>query len=578
MNVTDKKGQKIVNDLFSGPVELTDNDGLAALIATEAQADLLILLSDVEGVFTSPPGTPGSVLLHSFNPNTDMNKIKFVGGQSKVGRGGMQSKITSAKQALDAGCNVIIASGFNPDSISNIIAGKRVGTLFSYKPDDGYTRDMAVLARQASRFLQTQPLAKRAQILTAVADAIEREENYILKENLKDVSQAQKESSLSESNLSRLRLNHKKLRVLVEGIRSMAKDTQDPLNKPIRKTELAQGLELVQQTTAIGVIMVIFESRPDALVQVASLALQSGNGVLLKGGVEAKYSNRALHQIILSAMKSVAPDVPEGIIGLVETREEITELLALDDHIDLVIPRGSSQLVRFIQRTSKIPVLAHGEGICHVYVDKDANIEKAISIVLDAKTDYPAACNSMETLLIHSDFFHDDQIRKFVNALHDAKVKVHAGPKLASKESDLLPGDVLRKLPVAPALHYEFGDLQCTIEIVDSVQEAINHVHEYGSGHTDSIVTENLQTAETWIQQVDSACVFHNASTRFADGYRFGLGAEVGVSTGRIHARGPVGVDGLLTTKWVLRGKGSESHIVAPFNLGEKKFDHKSKL
>jgi delta-1-pyrroline-5-carboxylate synthetase len=375
--------------------------------------------------------------------------------------------------------------------------------------------------------------------------------------------------------LARLRLSPKKLAVLVEGVRSIANDRNDPIGRVLRSTELAPNLILKQQTVPLGVLLIIFESRPDAVVQIASLAICSGNGLLLKGGKEAMHSNRILHKVIVDAIAEFDPNLPREIIGLIETREEITELLALDDLIDLVIPRGSSDLVTFIQRNTRIPVLGHSEGICHVYVDKSADLNKAIPIVIDSKTDYPAACNAMETLLVHSSLI-DQGLRQLVQELQRVGVTVNVGPQLALRMQELLPGDALKNLTLAPTLKHEYSDMQCTVEIVASIQDAIDHVHKYGSSHTDAIVTEDEESAQKWLRDVDSACVFHNASTRFADGFRFGLGCEVGISTSRIHARGPVGVDGLLTTKWLLDGNGHEAHTVAPFSRGERSFTHRN--
>ncbi|KAH7292128.1 hypothetical protein KP509_29G053100 [Ceratopteris richardii] len=302
------------------------------------------------------------------------------------------------------------------------------------------------------------------------------------------------------------------------------------IGKILRRTQVAEGLVLEKSTFPLGVLLIIFESRPDALVQIAALSIRTANGLLLKGGKEATRSNTILHKVITEAISS---RVGKELIGLITSRDAIPDLLKLDEVIDLVIPRGSNKLVSQIKESTKVPVLGHSDGICHVFVDKDSNLEKAKQIVLDSKMDYPAACNAMETLLVHE-------------ALVQSGIELYGGAQAAE----------LLNIPKVTDFHHEYSALACSVEIVRDVHAAIDHIHQYGSAHTDSIVTENDATAELFLSQVDSAAVFHNASTRFSDGARFGLGAEVGISTSRIHARGPVGVEGLLTTKWLLRGNG----------------------
>jgi delta-1-pyrroline-5-carboxylate synthetase len=285
-----------------------------------------------------------------------------------------------------------------------------------------------------------------------------------------------------------------------------------------------------------------------------SLALRTGNGLLLKGGKEAINSNRALHKVLTEALEPL----PASLFGLVESREDVGAMLSMDDVIDLVVPRGSNQLVQHIKANSRIPVLGHADGICHIYVDKAANKDMAESIVVDAKTDYPAACNAMETLLVHADYPHKTEL---FSALTSAGVTLYGGPRAEAECG----------FDRAESFAIEYGELAATVELVDGLQPAIDHIHKWGSGHTECVVTDDSELAKDFLDRVDSACVFHNASTRFADGFRFGLGAEVGISTSRIHARGPVGVDGLLTTRWKLVGQGD---TVAPFSSGERSFTH----
>jgi len=419
-------------------------------------------------------------------------------------------------------------------------------------------REQAVAARAAGRTLQTLDSEARCAVLLRVADALDASRQEIEAANALDVADAAvavADGRMTQALADRLPLPDRKLDALIDGVRAIAAQPE-PLGRVVQARQLGEGLELEQVTAAIGVLLIIFESRPDALPQIAALALRSGNGLLLKGGKEATRSNRALHRVITGAL---APEVPAAAVSLVEGRAAITELLALDDVIDLVIPRGSGALVSAIQQGTRIPVLGHAEGVCHVYVDAAADADKAVSLVLDSKTDYPAACNAMEGLLLHRDRASDLGPR-LVDALRGAGVTVNGGPEAAS----------LFGLPEAPDLGHEYGDMACALCLVDDVQGAMAHVHQHGSGHTECIVTEDPAAAQAFLAGVDAACVFHNASTRFADGYRFGLGAEVGISTGRIHARGPVGVDGLLTTRWKLRGDG---HTVAAVKRGEWAFD-----
>lgn len=403
-------------------------------------------------------------------------------------------------------------------------------------------REMAQKARAASRQLQARPTADRVAILHRVADKLQAHEAEIMAENAKDVEAAS--GRISDALLQRLVLKPNKIQQLADGIRAIAAQ-DEPLGRIISRTEIAQDLVLEKVTSPIGVLLIIFEARPDALPQIAALAIRSGNGLLLKGGKEASHSCALLHKIVVDCVEEVAPSVGRDLVGLITTRDEIDALLKLHDSIDLVIPRGSNQLVSYIQSNTKIPVLGHADGICHIYVDAAAAESMAIKICVDSKVDYPAACNAVEKILIH-DSWLGPKTDALMKALQEAGVTLHGG----DKASEIL------KLPPAPAVRHEYSSLDVTIEVVSSLQEAIDHIHANGSGHTEAIVTDDDANAKEFLQRVDSACVFHNASTRFSDGYRFGLGAEVGISTSRIHARGPVGVEGLLTTRFLMRGKG----------------------
>ncbi|XP_042378669.1 delta-1-pyrroline-5-carboxylate synthase 1-like isoform X2 [Zingiber officinale] len=526
-----------------------DNDSLAALLALELKADLLILLSDVEGLYSGPPSEPNSRLIHTYVKEKHHAEITF-GDKSRVGRGGMTAKVKAAVYAACAGTPVVITSGFTTDSILKVLQGEKVGTLFHQdainweRPREDSARDMAVSARECSRRLQSLSSDARKKILMDIADALEANEKLIRVENEADVVAAQQDG-YEKSLISRLMLKPGKISSLANSVRALA-DMEDPIFCVLKRTEVADGLILEKTSCPLGVLLIVFESRPDALVQIASLAIRSGNGLLLKGGKEAMKSNAILHKVITEAIPDV---VGEKLIGLITSREEIPDLLKLDDVIDLVIPRGSNKLVTQIKESTKIPVLGHSDGICHVYLDKSADMQMATRIVLDAKIDYPAACNAMETLLVHEDLLDNEGLNNLLIELKNEGVTLFGGPR-ASKQFGF---------PEAPSFHHEYNSTACTVEIIDSVHAAIDHIHRYGSAHTDCIIAEDNATAEIFLSQVDSAAVFHNASTRFCDGARFGLGAEVGISTSRIHARGPVGVEGLLTTRWILRGNG---HVV----------------
>jgi len=408
-------------------------------------------------------------------------------------------------------------------------------------------RRMATNARREARKLQGLSYEERKAILYSVADSLISKKEQIVQANAKDLEAAAK-NNVALPLVRRLKLTHEKLTTLAVGIRQIA-DKPDPLGVLKSKRELANTLELSQITVPIGVLMIIFESRPDSLPQISALALASANGLLLKGGKEATHSNTALHDVIGDAIESGSKGkVTRDIIALVTSRGQVADMLNLDDVIDLVIPRGGNALVSYIKANTRIPVLGHADGVCHVYVAASATVDNACKLIVDSKTDYPSACNAMETLLLHKDTLSNGLALKIMMSLRSAGVKCLGGPKaMKSGLSDL----------AATQMKCEYGDLTCMVEVVESQMEAIDWIHKYGSGHTEAIVcSEDDAEGEVFLATVDAACVFKNASTRFADGYRFGLGAEVGISTGRIHSRGPVGVEGLLTTKWQLRANG----------------------
>ncbi|MDR9382203.1 MAG: glutamate-5-semialdehyde dehydrogenase, partial [Natronomonas sp.] len=330
-------------------------------------------------------------------------------------------------------------------------------------------------------------------------------------------------------------------------------EQDDPLGATLSARELDEGLELYRVAVPIGVIATVFESRPDALVQIAALALKSGNAVILKGGSEANESNRTLYRIIGEATGGSFETLPAGWAQLIEAHEEVDRLLELDEKVDLVMPRGSSAFVSYIQNNTQIPVLGHTEGVCHVYVDEEADLSMAEEVAFDAKVQYPAVCNAVETLLVN-----ESVASEFLPGLVERYEA--AGVEL---RGDAATREIVDIGEATEAdWRTEYGDLELSIKLVSDVYDAIEHVNANGSKHTESILTENAETAEAFMTGIDAASVFHNASTRFADGYRYGLGAEVGISTGKIHARGPVGLEGLTTYKYYLEGDG---HLVATY-------------
>ncbi|XP_050348585.1 delta-1-pyrroline-5-carboxylate synthase isoform X2 [Nymphalis io] len=541
-------------------IGIKDNDSLSALLAAEIQSDLLIMMSDVDGIYNKPPWEDGARMIHTYT-SKERDQVQF-GQKSKVGTGGMDSKVNAATWAMARGVSVVICNGMQDNAIKTIISGRKVGTFFT---DSATTSSVSVdviaeKARSGSRVLQKLSPAERASAIHSLADLLLEKKEKIFEANAKDIEEATK-TGLEKPLLNRLSLSEGKLKTLSIGLKQIADSSYENVGRLLRKTKLADNLVLRQVTVPIGVLLVIFESRPDSLPQVAALAMASANGLLLKGGKEAAHSNKALMDLVKESLQTFGA---QEAISLVSTREEISDLLSMEKHIDLIIPRGSSELVRSIQKQSQhIPVLGHAEGICHVYLDKDADPVKALKVVRDAKCDYPAACNAMETLLLHEDHMSGPLFTEVCNMLKHEGVKIHAGPRLASQ---LTFGP-----PAARTMKHEYGSLECCVEIVKDMDEAIDHIHKFGSSHTDVIVTENETTAKQFLSTVDSACVFHNVSSRFADGFRFGLGAEVGISTARIHARGPVGVEGLLTTKWILEGT---DHTAAEFNEGKRTWLH----
>ena len=400
---------------------------------------------------------------------------------------------------------------------------------------------------------------ERRQAVLAMADALEAEASQIVAANAADLEAAAADG-LAPALVARLKLDAKKLAGAIEGVRQVAQ-LPDPVGVRQMHRELDSGLVLVRLSVPLGVLGVIFEARPDAVMQIASLAIRSGNGAILKGGREANRSCTA----ILSALRSglAASAVSPQALELLTSRQESLALLKLDGLVDLIIPRGSNALVRFIQDNTRIPVLGHADGVCHLYVDQEVDVPQAIRVALDAKTQYPAACNAIETLLLHR-----SSAAPFLEQA--LPVFAQAGVELRGDAASQALG--VSKAAVADDWRTEYSDLILSVRVVDDLQQALDHIAQNGSRHTECICTTNGATAETFLRSVDSAGVYHNCSTRFADGFRYGFGAEVGISTQTLPPRGPVGLEGLVTYRYLLRGDG---HIAADYASGTRSFSHR---
>ena len=419
--------------------------------------------------------------------------------------------------------------------------------------------DMSSRARNAYLDLSVAPLSRRNDVLSRMADLLNAASEEIFAANREDLRRSEEEG-LAAPLLHRLKFGPDKLKQVCDGLHSLVL-LPDPIGATTISTEITEGLNLYRVVCPIGVIGVIFESRPDALIQIASLCVKSGNAVLLKGGREALRTNQVLCRVVREALESCG--LPADCAQLLETREDVASMLKEDELIDLIIPRGSNAFVRYIMDNSRIPVLGHADGICHVYVDKDADPDKAVRICVDSKTQYVSVCNAAETLLIHKDAAAS-LLPGIAEALRAKNVEIR-GDRAAAENIDCIPA-------TEKDWETEYLDYIISIRVVDSLREAIDHINHYGSHHTDSIVTENKEAAAEFMNRVDSAGVYWNVSTRFADGFVYGFGAEVGIATGKIHARGPMGLEGLTTYKYKLIGNGN---ILAEMKDGTRAFTHR---
>lgn len=414
--------------------------------------------------------------------------------------------------------------------------------------------------RKASKNLAISSDDVRRDVLGTIARALEDNKDFLFAQNKKDLDLAL-ENGIKESLYHRLVFSDDKLSSVTKGLKEL-QNLPDPIGKAKEKRELDDNFILEKRTYPLGVIAMIFESRPDALVQIAGLALRSGNGIILKGGKEATYSNRALVKVIKDATEKT-PIGSDWILAI-ESHEDVNTLLKAEGDVDLLIPRGSNAFVRFVMDNTHIPVMGHADGICSTYVDESADLDIALEVCIDAKVQYPAACNATETFLVHSKVAKSF-IPRLKKAFDKEKVIIHGDQRVQ---------ELIECIPANDSdWDSEYLALECAMKIVDSIDQAIEHISIHGSHHTDAIITSDEKNRDKFFSEVDSADVFSNCSTRFADGFRFGLGAEVGISTSKLHARGPVGLDGLTTTKWLLIGHGE---TVAEYSgKNSKSFKHK---
>lgn len=411
--------------------------------------------------------------------------------------------------------------------------------------------NIAKLAKKASLEIADLSGELKNQALLKIADMIEHHKEEIFEANKSDLNEAEsllENGEITKSTFNRLKLDENKMRDMIQGVRDIA-SLENPVGKKLFTRELDTDLTLTKVSCPIGVLGIIFEARPDVISQISSLAIKSSNAVILKGGKESKNTNKKIMEIINNALESV-DEFPKNVVQQVFSRDDVAKMLKCDEYVNLIIPRGGNNLVKFIKNNTKIPVLGHASGICHIFVDESADIEMASKVVTDAKTQYPSACNAVETLLIHKNFAKSDEL---LASLQLSEIKLISEPE---------------------AWDIEYGEKTLAYKFVNSLDEAIEHINTFGSGHTDCIITTNITNAEKFMNKVDSSGVYMNASTRFADGFRYGFGAEVGISTNKIHARGPVGLEGLTIYKYKLAGNGN---IVDDYAKGIKKFNHKDR-
>ena len=423
--------------------------------------------------------------------------------------------------------------------------------------------DLVKNAKESTYKLQSLNTEIKNYALLEIAKNIEKRKSEIFEANNKDLENAKEllnNKKISLSMFNRLKLDDNKMIDIISGIKDVIK-LEEPINKILTETELDDNLILKKVSCPIGLIAVIFEARPDVISQISSLCIKSSNAVILKGGSEGENTNKIIFEIINQVLSDIK-EFPKNSVNLVFSREDIKNILSMDKYIDLIIPRGSNDLVQYIKANTNIPVLGHADGICHLYIDESANIENALKICLDSKAQYPSACNSVETILINKNIANEF-LKKLYSLFKENEIKINGDEEVKKN---------LSEIGIVKDWHKEYGDKEVSLKIVDNVEEAYKHINKYSSHHTDSIISENKENIEKFMTFVDSANVYSNVSTRFSDGFRYGFGAEVGISTNKTHARGPVGLEGLTIYKYKLFGN---YQIVDDYVSHKSSFKHK---
>ncbi len=520
-----------------------DNDELSALVACAINADLLLLLSNVDGLLDKEK----NVLDFVEQVSDDLSALD---SGVVTGRGGLATKLASMRYAAASGVCGVIANGKTTGVVARLFNGENVGTIFApYKKKElgiQTVRQIALKAKFSQQKLAQTSEDQRNKTLLLVAAAIEKNADNILKENEADVAEAVR-SGATQVFLQRLKLEKPEILALSCTLRKIA--ALESANRNQVEWTLENGLKIRKVRVPLGVILLIYESRPNVTVEAGALAIKSGNSIILKGGWEARRTNKELVNIFCQAVAEAGLPL-EVIQQFNGSRMKLAELLKQGDCIDLVMPRGGNQLVNFVRRASHIPVIYAGGGVCHLYIDEAADFKMATNILLNAKVQKPSVCNSIETLLVHEKIAEE-----FLPLVAEKLTCAGVELRCCEKSAAILSAFKV-KLASEEDFGKEFSDLVLSIKISPHIADAIQHINRHGTKHSEAIVTESKQAAEKFLQEVDASTVYWNASTRFTDGEQFGFGAELGVSTQKLHVRGPVGLDALSTYKYEIYGTG----------------------